>query len=261
MPTWMKLAIPIGLGVLAALLNYMGRSAETAPVSYVRLNQDLDLGVEFKEEFLERVDLPKNLGTLEQSAIPYKDRAVLYQRPNPRKLKKGDILLWRDATPPDPGLALREGEVALHLSLEGLSASLPAIIKIGDEIGFYLPKQVTTASPKDKEPASSQPSMEYVGPFRVLSIGKRVASDTPEKSGGFVVDEREITLAIKPKAGAGQPDVNTTRLLLARLSRQESGSQAAVVIIPHARRSDVKAPEKKNADKSNPDKANPDKTK
>lgn len=236
MPNWMKLGIPIGLGVLAALLNYAGRSAEMAPVGYVRVNQELGVGKEFKEDHLERIDLPKNLGSLEKTAIPWRDRAVLYGRPSPRDLKKGDLVLWRDATPPAPGLALEEGEVALHLSLEGISSSLPSIVKVGDRIGFYLPRRFTLdpKNPPEKEPAEKPSPLEYVGPFRVLSIGKRVSADIPVKTGAFsAAEEREITLAIKPLDGMARPDEITTRLLTARMSRQETLASGAIVIIPH----------------------------
>ncbi len=77
--------------------------------------------------------------------------------------------------------------MALHLSLDGFTASLPSIIKIGQKIGFYLPPE--RADAVDFKP-------ELIGPFRIIGIGRRVSALQAESPGGNGPDTRDLTLAV-----------------------------------------------------------------
>lgn len=100
MSRWLKLGIPVGLGILAMFLNWMAGMSSLEPSYFVRINTDMRPGDKFSEENLSVLELRGPTGTLQATAIPWKDRSVLFNRECARELKKGDILFWRDATPP-----------------------------------------------------------------------------------------------------------------------------------------------------------------
>jgi hypothetical protein len=219
MRTVLKLLIPLGLGVLAAFLNLTAATTAKQPVYFVCAKSDIPAGTLFTEQNLKVLPVPADaVGSLKEAAVPYSERAILYDRECPRSLKAGDVIFYRDATPAEPQLVIRPGEIAVHLSLEGfLTSSLPAIVNVGDEIGFYVFRKGAPEAGKGETPKQGAEA-EYIGPFRIVSLGKRITRDLPDRSGSSSTDVREITFAVV-KDKAGKIDEKIQRLVEARLSR------------------------------------------
>jgi hypothetical protein len=166
-----------------------------------------------------------------RAAVPWRDRSALFDRPVGRALKQGDMVFWRDAVPPPVELDLHEGELALHFSLEGISVSLPRLLKVGDVVGFYVPVERAPPDPKDKSAPKGQAGQEYLGPFRVLSIGSRVSREGGEKA-ELPGADREITLAVKVQDDRKTLDAAAARLLAARKDRL--GGSLPIVLLPRS---------------------------
>ena len=143
MKSLLKLAIPIGLGILATVLNFMAGASNQKLVYFLAANSDIPAGTIITDQHVKQVGIPANqVGSLKGTAVPYSEKAVLFGRPCPRALKENDLIFYRDVSPSDPEMDLRDNEVAIHLSLEGfITTSLPSILNIGDEIDFLVPKR------------------------------------------------------------------------------------------------------------------------
>lgn len=230
MQGWWKLLIPLGLGVAAALLNYMGRSSDIEPVYYVALKKDLKTGDELKPEHLEFASLPKNnSASLAKVGIPYGQRAVVFGRRVQRSMKKGDVVLWSDVT--SQAKQWNENEVLLHMSVPNIP--IPDL-RVGQKIAFVLPREridpvatgkddkVKTPSPKDTE------NYRVVGPFRVHSLGRSVNAE--DAGTGGTATFQEITLFV-PAPGKDNEFDTTTRQLLTTLFRPGSSMNRGSIIL------------------------------
>lgn len=233
MQGWWKLLIPLGLGVLAAGLNYMGRSSDIEPVFYVGLLKDLKAGEEIKPEYLQNVTLPRSLSaSLEKVGIRYGNRAVVYGRRVQRGMKKGDMLLWSDITA--PARPWDKDEVLLHLSLDNVA--LAEDMRVGQKIAFILPQESEEPPSPDKEPKGKAPlakdktNYKFVGPFRVHSLGRRVMEeDGPRASTGGA---QEITLVVPAPKEGNAFDERTHRLLTTVFSRDSGVRRGSIVLYP-----------------------------
>jgi hypothetical protein len=233
MSGWLKLAIPVGLGLAAMYLNYTAGTTRQEPSYFVQLGGDLKTGDKFTEDNMVMLVIRGASENLKAAAIPWKDRSVLLNRECSRDLKKGDIVFWRDATPPPEEITIGPGEVAFHLSLGQISSSLPSLLKVGDEIGFFLaPEKVAAPTdPKSPKPATKQPAeFEYIGPFRILSIGTKVSPEA-NPGAGSGSDNRELTLAVKLQGDSKKLEPKAARLVEALMATQrgEPGIVAAVL--------------------------------
>lgn len=208
MQGWWKLLIPLGLGAAAALLNYMGRTSDIEPASYVGLKKDLRAGEEITFNHLMKVDVPKTMSNLATTGIPYSQWAVLLGRRLRREMSKGDLVMWSDVAPKDPW---DPEKVVLHLSLEGIS--LPANLEIGQEVEFILPdvfdRPLPGKDPKFK-PLPVEPTTTYrrLGPYQVFNIEKTTGT------GGFTRANAISLLVPAPREGSDF-DKNVQELLKA----------------------------------------------
>jgi hypothetical protein len=232
MKTLMKLAVPLGLGIVATVLNFMAGQSAKAPVAFLVAGTDITAGSAFTTDNTQKVELPNDqAGTLKGVVVPASERAVVLGRICPRNLKKGDVIFYRDVSPTEPDLDLRKDEELYFLSLEGLvTNSLPALLKVGDEIGFWVYPRPAAEGGK-----AAKADPEYVGPFRVVSLGKRITRDGVDKGGQGSGDMREIGFAIKTSGDHKKLDENIKRLSEARAATPGATSCQVIVVI-HALR-------------------------
>ncbi len=203
---WKKLLIPIALGVLAAGLNYAALSNQTTSASFIVLKENIKAGQLLEPDLLERIELPGNLESLSRTAVPYSMRQVLEGRPVSRDLEKGDLVLWRDTTPGPGELTAGKDEEALPISLDGLQVD-PRLLRVGDEIGFLVdatPAGSASAATATSARPQARTVIEYVGPFRILSVGDVVQRRAPDQKESSVA--RTITVALKRKDGRIEDD-------------------------------------------------------
>lgn len=224
----LKLAVPIGLGIVATVLNFMAGATSQKPVYFVAAKTDIAAGTPFSDDVLISIPVPSSaVGTLKGAAFTYDERAVLLGRPCPRELKKGEIIFYQDASPKEPELDLHADEVAEFLSLEGITNNLPKVLKVGDKIGFYVPVAPPTDGKGDPLKAGKM-EIEYIGPFRIVSIGGRITRDVSGKMSAATGETREIGFAVK-KTG-DRLDEKVKRLFEARLAQSAGGGQVVVEI-------------------------------
>src|SRR5262249_23074717 len=155
-----------------------------------------------------------------------------------RDLKKGDMILWQDSTRPGWELSALPGEKALPISLDGLS-SVPKLIRVGDQIGFLVSKEQQVVKADAKSAESRRPSeldLDYIGPFRVLSVGERISRDNSDKNlSSRNGDERVITVAVKMGAD-GQIDARTRKLITARYGEKTVGQRIVGIVFDSSRK-------------------------
>lgn len=226
---WMRLGIPLALGAVAGVMNWSSNISRIAPLDCVRVDSDLPRGEKFSEGNLVRIEISGDLKRLPDTAVPWDDRAVLYGRPTPRDLKKGDLVLWRDATPTPKELPAREGEVLMSVSL-GRMTVVPDFIRVGQEVGFLIERASKSREANNESAPEQRAKAEYVGPFRVLAVGKRVSaardSGTAKKS-----DERILTVPARFLPNSRQLDDQSDRLLAA-LDRR--GTEHVIGVVLHS---------------------------
>lgn len=239
MKTWLRLLIPLGLGLIAVVLNTRIMTDKLQPKVFVAISRNVGTDAVFSVNNIEPRSLNDNVAKLLQTAIPWEERAVLLGRPIPRPLHAGDLVLWRDATPPDRELSPMDGEASLPISLHDIDI-IPSLLLVGEEVGFYVDGtiasaiQATPASPLDSQltlpsqPGSKEPV--YVGPFRLLSVGKRLTRTQEGTSSSN--DGQVITIAF-PVDKDGKTDRKTNQLLRARSQR----SGIISIVLHHSKRS------------------------
>jgi hypothetical protein len=223
----LKLLIPIALGIVAAAVNWFALQEKTAPGVYLKVKEDIRAGQPFTADILDRLEVPGDSGSLRETAVPYRDKAVLYNSPSLRDLKKGDLVLWRDVKP-----QMVPGEDQLPISLEGISVVHPRLLAVGNEVTFVIDRNGNkTAAPSSStggtKSSESRPDLTYIGPFRIVTVDGQVARPEKESRGG----ERLITLAIRRLGENGVPNPSTTQLLEAIKARKEGRHKFVEMIL------------------------------
>lgn len=208
MKTWLKLLLPIGLGLIAVFINTTVMNSKLRPKELIVVRKNMKTGDIFTPADIESREFSGDVASLVRAAIPWSERAVLFGREVPRDLIAGDLVLSRDATPPALELKPNAGEASLPVSLEGV-ASVPRLLLVGEEIGFIIDKRRLGGAQTGPlgnviQSAGQQLSMtqaavepDYVGPFRVLGVGQRLTRTDVESDTGGAIEQRIITIAIK----------------------------------------------------------------
>ena len=214
MTYWMRILLPTGLGVFAFILHSWTLNQKLKPQRFVIVMEDIAAGELISENKLGSIDMSGDLARLPKVAIPYHERAVLYQHPAPRKLEAGDVVFWADATirlQPK----LNPGEKQFPVSMAGWSV-VPEMILPDQYVTFvigqedvYRSSNLEESSEPVPDPMPSTPPI--IGPFRVLAVGNRVdpaaAADPSSRT------DRVLTVAIQFDPQTGRPDTKSQLLL------------------------------------------------
>lgn len=199
----LKLAIPLGLGLAAAVVNMMVLQAGTTSVKFIKIKEQYEVaeGDPFTDEALEVLEYPGNdAGSLVDSAILWDNRSVLWDRPALRDLSAGDIVLYRDFPLQGDTLQLEKGESSQLVKLGEINIP-PGILQINCKLDFLI--QFNDESPT------------WIGPFRLVSVGDRVANTTDRSGSGGTANS--ITVAVRSDL-ANKADLNVEEK--AQLERQ-----------------------------------------
>jgi hypothetical protein len=212
----LKLAIPLGLGLAAAVVNMMVLTARTNSVTFIKAKRDVQLGQPFSLEDLAELPLPgAEAALLKDTAMPYADIGVLVGQPALRDFMAGDIVFYRDFPLRGDELQLAPDEVAQQIALDGLNVP-SKILRIGYELDFLV-----QLGPQERK---------WIRSLRLVSVGDRV-SDSIDRtaSGGANV----VMVAVKrdPKL---KEDIDRQMLLeeFALKRQQESAQLLDVRISP-----------------------------
>ncbi len=225
-----KLLIPVGLGIVAAGINWFAVKRMTEPVYFVQVTTEVAEGTVFTKDNLGAAELPAHYADLKDTAFPYAEDegvGVLLGKRATRHYRKGDLVFRRDRAEPGPLGSLKADE-EVHVVSMGNVDTVPQFMRIGGEISFRFQ-------------AAGQPDdAEWVGPFKLRSVGSRIV-DNPygenqpdeigqvsnvgvilEKEGSegrTAMDDRLEELCDKQAAGAA------TLLRIKYHSPQEEGSE------------------------------------
>jgi hypothetical protein len=241
----LKLVLPIGLGLLAGGLNWFAVKKGPPPRAMAVATAEIKAGDVFKESHFGKLMVPGELtDNLPKTAVPYEHLETLYGRESTRDVKKGDMILWQDSTRPGWELSAMPDEKALPISLEGLS-SVPKLIRVGDQIGFLVSKEQPVVKGADAKSLDRRPpdelNLDYIGPFRVLSVGERISRDNSDKTmSPRNGDERVITVAVKMGTD-GQIDARTRKLISARYGEKTVGQRIVGIVFDSSRKTQMAA--------------------
>jgi hypothetical protein len=168
MKNTLKLVIPLILGLIAGLFNFLALKSAVQEVSFVKASREIEIGETFDEGSVEELPMmAKYAETLKDSAVLYQDLGLLSGQRTTRTIQAGDIIFYRDTESLQGELYdFREGDkAALPVSLEGVTT--PPKMRVGDHVELKIP-----VSPTSSGGASSR----WIGPFRLVSVGEEVSN-------------------------------------------------------------------------------------
>jgi len=249
---WLKIIIPVSLGIAAAGVNYAVMQFGMSDV-YVQVLREVAEGDPIDRNALSQVRLWYGGVNLQKAAVRWEDRALLYDRPATRKLEPGDLVLYRDAGQVRPELALKNDEVAVGLSLSEFEFDY-RLLRVGNKVGFFvvtldeekLAKLDGSASgtPAGGDAGSSLPfgaddarlptKRVLLGPFEIVSVGAR----TDEEEAFWEaspLNERPQTIAVAVKIAEKENVMSQLGgdLIIAKNRRKdEIGSIKSMVLYP-----------------------------
>jgi len=196
MPNTIKLLVPIVLGVVAAIVNYMVLSKSYEQVQFVVARDVIEKGEQFSGR-IETKGVPSGLsGSLASMAIPAKSQGLLSGQKATRDLQPGDLILYRDTTiNGSPPMDFRDSrEVAKPVPLDGQRLGGASV---GDHAWFTIPAFEKSDSSTGRNIVYSGVTQK-LGPFRIIAIGEQM-NISSDQSSGFNSDH--VTIAYMPGSG------------------------------------------------------------
>src|SRR5688500_19012349 len=89
-----RLAISLAAALAAFVGNHLYLAGQLRREPFVAVARDVRPGQPIVEEDLHPIEISGDLGAFRKSAIPWDERAVLFERQAARGLVGGDIVLW-----------------------------------------------------------------------------------------------------------------------------------------------------------------------
>lgn len=169
MKNTLKLVIPLILGLIAGVFNFLALKSAVQEVSFVKAKIAIEIGESFDAGAVEELPLmSKYAETLKDSAVLYRDLGLLSGQRSTRSIQAGDIIFYRDTESLQGEIYdFRDGDLAaLPVSLEGVTT--PPKMRVGDLVELKIP-----GDPKDATSAT-----RWIGPFRLVSVGEEISNAT-----------------------------------------------------------------------------------
>lgn len=228
-----RLGLPIVLGLAAFMFNWYILNVRQKTTSFTRIAADLRAGELFSDTNIEEFPVEGSLEAALGSAVPWAQSSVVYNQPAPRDLKAGDLVLWRDAYPPQRGPSRSPDPDQRVLPVSLNDVTVPQVLSVGDQISFIIAKRPQSpmqaliaqevgtpaggAFARERAPnqVEAKPTeYEVVGPFQILGVGTRFTRDIagpadPNESSSASI----VSVAIKMEGG--KLDEKTSRLVSA----------------------------------------------
>lgn len=223
----LRLLLPVVLGILAAILNFMVLRGSTAPLELAVLNTDLKADTELTDDMLDRLPVRADKGIV-KSVVPYSDRGLLLGRRVMRPIGAGEVLLYTDVHNLDEeniSLYLKPGETTLTIPVK--SSRVAPGLRRGDSIGILVTMR-PEPNPSKSVLRTPADATRMLGPFRLLRLGTVV---DPYRSAGLG-EASLLQVAIKPGAnGQLDPMVGTLQKVLA--ASASGGSNSGVLAVEY----------------------------
>jgi hypothetical protein len=206
-----RILIPVGLGVVAALANFVAVRNKTATIEIVAVTRDVKAGHELADADLVGVAVRAE-SALEVSAVRYDKRGELLGRKVNRALRAREVVFSSDTlrrVGDDVQANLRPGEISRTLSVK--AGCVAPNLQVGDEVGLLLRGGPMTTDGHE---------LRLVGPYRLIGLG--------EKDN---IDQRTVVLALPLKAGRLGPNARP----LDQLGRGYDGRSDNVAAVEYYR--------------------------
>jgi hypothetical protein len=200
------------LGVLGVALNWIylqGKTKEVATVRFLGIQSPtpIEPGQVILDKHLQAVPIPAlHAGNLKDFVYLYEEQGTVVGMTATKRYQKGDLLYRQDYRTPPAELKLESHEKLIWVPVNS-SGFVPDLVDPGDRIEFIIPIYESQAAPTNSEegwtavPARRVVRTESIGPFRVGSLGSRLASrevargsrmsTSQERLIGIVVSEKD----------------------------------------------------------------------
>jgi hypothetical protein len=204
------------LGVLGVALNWIylqGKTKDYASVSFLGIKPEVTIepGQIIREDQLEPVPIPEgHAGNLKEFVYLHEERGTIVGITATRPYQAGDLLFRQDYRTPPAQLKLGPDEKLIWIPVNS-SSFVPELVDPGDRIEFIIPIYETRPPPAAGDggegsvtttPARHVVRTETIGPFRVGSLGSRLASrevargnrlsTSQERLVGIVISQKDV---------------------------------------------------------------------
>ncbi len=225
MNNWIGILIALSLAIVAGVLNwqYLERKTEEVEmIAFVAVKQGttIEPGERFLEEHFVPLNIPKkSVGSLEESAVLYEDRHTVISMKAIHLYRSGQVMLRQELRSPPKKLNIGPNEEGFWVPVGG-SSFVSSLFAPGDMVSFSLPAPRTVNfRNKESKPIQSEPEKdedgewnfdgtptvevnqgpsEFVGPFRIISVGARLGSaEVSRATGGRGGSESTLGVAIQ----------------------------------------------------------------
>lgn len=254
MKNWIGLLIALSLAIVACLLNWQyleRKSKEIEVVSFLSIAEGVQLkrGDTFQAEHFVQLDIPrKNVGSLQETAVMYRDLDTVISMKALHDYWGGEIMLRQELKTPPKEFKLQDDEFLMWIPVNS-AAFVSSLVQPGDTVSFLVPNPTTVFSdiadledqnlpegPEfgrtediDEPNPTASVNSELVGPFRVVSLDDRLGSyEVSIAAGGRRSRENVMGIAIKKYGGGIDPKAEK----LVRWMAQPNFRQAGVVLHP-----------------------------
>lgn len=227
MKNWIRVGLPIGVGLAAGVMNWLAVQSKLQPVAFVAVNRAVPRGEAIHAGDLVKVAVAGDTRQLLRGALSWEERSTAYGALASRELHSGDLLLLAD-TRPSSQVKPIEGERVFSLStpnetpLSHVFADQWVSIQLGKD------RHAARLEADGKAPKRGVATRNTLGPYRVTSVG----GDELPSLVGEATREREDkqTLSILARVDpSGAPDQETQRLLDA--AQKLSGERIVAVFV------------------------------
>jgi hypothetical protein len=175
------------LGILGVALNWIylqGKTKDIANVKFLGIRSDVSIepGQIIRDDQLQAVPVPeRHAGNLKDYVYLHEERGTVVGITATRRYETGDLLFRQDYRTPPPELKLGLAEKLIWIPVNS-SGFVPELVDPGDRIEFIIPIYDSPSLPADGDgsvatvPVRRVVRTESIGPFRVGSLGSRLAS-------------------------------------------------------------------------------------
>lgn len=236
--------IAIGLGVVGAFCNwfYLAEKARDLDlVNFVAVDSNvrINAGDKFDESHFMKVAIPREaVGNLENVAYTWDLAPTLTGMRATKSYVPNEIILRQDMKTLPPSSVqelLGEDEVEIGIPVDTRSF-VPSLVNPGDLVSFIVP--TGPASPPNGAPGElpatggTPPGTEIIGPYRVVSMGNRLASPEVARAAGMSASQENI-MGVAVRFTDGKFDDKGRRL--SEVLRMSNFQQAQVILHPAAK--------------------------
>jgi len=211
------------MGVVAFALNWVyldSKLRDAEMISFVGIADGVEIapGEQLSEADLVAVRIPLRHGMrLRNSVFLYEERNTIVGIQATREYREGDLIFRQDYRTPPPRLELAADEVLFWVPVG--QAFVPEIVDPGDQVSFRFPGD-----------SQSGVDVEFIGPFRVGTLGNRLGSREVMRAQNLSPTKENILgIIVHEEGGPGNYEPRAMRLI-ERLQMTDAGGMQVILV-------------------------------